>query len=416
MSASLVEGIVLGLVALAMGGWGVLVVRRHPAVAVVGFLVVLMLVPAWLVIPIGVDLAPTMLVGLGIVIGMFGLDAVKPSSFDIVLIGLVAVAAIMAVMGFVTANSLYWLALWWLVPYLVGRTLAMRGQVQTVYDVVAVLVAIVAALAIVESLSGSNFFTERLGVGSHWEKLQYRGGRVRAEGAFGHSIALGATLGMAIPLVWASRWRPWFRVVTIAVVSVAAFLTFSRIGMLTTIVALVGSFLLLRNEMPSRVRWTIAAAGLAVAAVLIPTVIRVFDDAGSEATESSGYRVFLLELVPKMAAFGQASSPATQLRSIDSEPILFGVRFGLIPLIFLLLCVAVGVIVALRRPNPALVSFIAVLPGLTSVAFITQFTAFFWFVLGIGVSVLVARGSPEPDEPPDEPGTVETQEVRQPIG
>lgn len=390
MSAVTVETLVLGLIALALGGWAVVVVRRYPAVAVVGYLAVLMLVPTWLVVPIGVDLAPVMIVGLGIVVGMFGLDAARPVTFDLILLGLAGVAALVWMFGLINQNSLYWLMLWWVLPYLVGRTLATRGQAQTVYDVVAVLVVVVAVLAIVESVMNYNVFTDRLGMGSPWAELQYRGGRVRVEGAFGHSIALGAVLGMSVPMVWASRWRPWYRVSAIGVVAVAVMLTFSRIGILTTILALAASFVLLRAQMPARVRWAVLVVGAVVAAVLVPTVMRVFDDAGTEASGSADYRVFLIGLLPKLAVFGEATSPTVLLSSIDNELVLTGVRFGLLPLALLLLCAVVGVVMAVRRPNPALVAAMVMLPGLTSVAFITQFTAFFWLAVGVGVSVLAA--------------------------
>ncbi len=388
MSAVTVETLVVGLVALALGGWAVLFVRRYPTLAVVGYVTVLMLVPTWLVVSFGVDLAPVMVVGLGIVVGMFGLDVVRPVTFDFILLGFAGISGLIWMQGLINQNSLYWLVLWWALPYLVGRTLANRGQAQTVYDVVAVLIVVVAVLAVVESVMNYNFFTARFGMGSEWAQLQYRGGRVRVEGAFGHSIALGAVLGMSVPMVWASRWRPWFRVTAIGVVAVAVMLTFSRIGILTTIMALVASFLLLRAQMPARVRWAILVVGGIIAAVLVPTVMRVFDDAGTEATESADYRVFLIGLLPKLAVFGQATSPTVLLASIDNELVLTGVRFGLLPLGLLLLSAAVGVVMMVRRPNPALIAAMVMLPGLTSVAFITQFTAFFWFAVGIGVSEL----------------------------
>lgn len=417
MSAASVQTLVFGLVALGLGGWGVLVVRRWPTSAAVGYLAVLMLVPAWLVVPLGpvVPLPVIQVVGLGVVVGMFGLDAVRPAVFDVVLLGFAAMIVLVGVFGLVSVNSLYWLLMWWVLPYLVARTLAVRGLVAVVYDTVAVLVVVVALLAVVESVTNDNFFTSHLGMGDDWARLQYRGGRVRAEGAFGHSIALGAVLGMSVPMVWASRWRPWFRVTALALAGVAAMLTFSRIGMLTTMLALAASFVLMRKQMPARVRWTVLAVGAVVAALLVPTVMRVFDDAGDEATGSADYRVFLLSLVPKLAVFGEATSPTVQLASIDNELVLTGVRFGLLPLAVLLLCAVVAVVLAVRRPNPGLIAAVVMLPGLTSVAFITQFTAFFWFAVGIGVSVLTAGQEDGSDQtsagPAEEVGEARTAKV-----
>lgn len=387
------DSLVLVCLLLGIVGWGVLVARRWPTSAVFGYLAVLMLVPAWTVVPLGpVDSRPAvMVVGLGVVVGLFGLDAVRPATFDVVLLGYAAVVVVAGVAGMVSANTLYWLLGWWVLPYLVARTLATRTSAQTVYDAVAVLIAVVAVLALVESVTNDNFFNNFFATGDPWERLQYRGGRVRAEGAFGHSIALGAVLGMSVPMVWASRWRPLVRVATLAGVSVAAMLTFSRIGMLTTIMAFAASFVLLRTQMPARVRWTVLVVGAVVAAVLVPTVMQVFDDGSAEVSDSGNYRVFLLSLVPKLALFGEATSPDVQLASIDNELLVTGIRVGLLPLGLLLVCAAAAVVLAVRRPNPGLIAAVVMLPGLTSVAFITQFTAFFWFAVGLGVSDLVAQ-------------------------
>jgi len=388
-----VSSLVLMLLMLAVGGWGVVISRRWPALAVFGYLAALMFVPAWVMLPLGQlpRMALLIVLGLGLVAGLFGLDAVRPVIFDVVLLTFVAAIIVVGIVGLVTANTMYQMIMWWTLPYLVGRTLAARTSVALVYDTVAVLIGVVALLAIFEAATNHNYFVEWFASGSHWERLQYRGGRVRVEGAFGHSIALGAVLGMSVPMVWASRWRAWFRVVVLAAIGVAAMLTYSRIGMLTTMLALAASFVLLRKAMPARVRWTILGAGGVVAAVLVPTVIRVFDDGAAEAGKSADYRVFLLSLVPKLAVFGQATSPDVSIASVDNEFVLSGIRLGLLPLVVLLVFAAVGVVVAIRRPNPGLIAMVAVLPGLTSVAFITQFTAFFWFSVGLGVSHLAAR-------------------------
>ncbi|MCL2422388.1 MAG: hypothetical protein FWD11_00590 [Micrococcales bacterium] len=416
------DSAVLVFLMLGIAGWGVLVIRRWPTTAVFGYLAVLMFLPAWLLVPLGpLGGRPVVgLVGLGVVLGMFGLDAVRPTTFDVVLVGYSAVIIVTTIVGLVDPNTLYWLLMWWVLPYLVARTLATRTSVATVCDAVTVLIAVVVVLAVVESVNNANFFNEIFATGDPWERLQYRGGRVRVEGAFGHSIALGAVLGMSVPMVWASRWRPWFRVATLAGIGVAAMLTFSRIGMLTTMLALAASFVLLRAQMPARVRWTILAVGGVVALILVPTVMQVFDDGSEEVSGSGDYRFFLLRLIPKLALFGEATSPDVQLASIDNELLLTGIRVGILPLGLLLVCGVVGVVMAIRRPNPGLIAAAVMLPGLTSVAFITQFTAFFWFAVGLGVSGLVAeqakaaagnssaesdgvepREPPEPPEPPE---------------
>jgi hypothetical protein len=389
MSASMVETLVLGLCALGVGGVAVLGFRLHPRLATLGYLAVLMFVPAWLGVSVGVDLSVISLVGLAIVVALFGLDSALPATFDLVLLGFASLSTVMTVVGILDLNSLVQVVAWWVLPYFVARTVASHGRLRNVYDTVAVLIVVVAVLAMVESATSYNIFDStlgHLGRGAQWSSLQMRGGMVRVEGAFGHSIALGGTLAMSVPLVWASRWPSWYKVVGLGAVAAASFLTFSRIGMISTFMALALCFIFLRSELARRARWVIALVGSVLVAVFVPIVLQVLSNAGGEASQSADFRFFLLKLVPSMAFFGGASSSAVQLRSIDSVIIVVGVHFGIIPLLFLLVCALAGVIALFRRPSPPLVAVAAILPGLTSVSFITQFTAFFWFVTGLGIS------------------------------
>ena len=70
---------------------------------------------------------------------------------------------------------------------------------------------IVAVLAILEFVTGTNLFITYLpnttSLFDIWGTLQPRGGVIRAEGAFGHSIALGASLGIAVSLTLGSSFR-----------------------------------------------------------------------------------------------------------------------------------------------------------------------------------------------------------------
>ena len=51
-----------------------------------------------------------------------------------------------------------------------------------------------------------------------WHELQPRAGFVRAEGAFGHSIAFGSALAMSSVFVIVTRWPIWARLACLTVI------------------------------------------------------------------------------------------------------------------------------------------------------------------------------------------------------
>jgi hypothetical protein len=164
--------------------------------------------------------------------------------------------------------------------------------------------------------------------------------------------------------------------------------------------ALLLSLVLLRDAVSTRVKVVVVgllAAGVAVAA---PYLLAVFGQAGDEASGSAAYRGDLLSLVPRMSLLGRSSAAFREadgaggfgdFGSIDNALVLIGLQLGVLPLALLLVLGALGIVRVLRRaPSPALVGVVAALPALTSVAFITQYTVFFWFMVG-----LAATGSPK---------------------
>jgi hypothetical protein len=315
--------------------------------------------------------------------------------------------------GRASVTSVLVVALQWLGAYLLGRTIANRAGYEWCLRVIAVVFTVVAVLAVVEYLSGWNPFLLVPGSGARfdtWADIQVRGGVSRSEGAFGHSIALGAALSMAVPMTLGSSFRLWARVLMVIVMVGGVVVTFSRIGLVTTALGIVLSIVSLREEMTTRLRVLLAGSVAVVGAGVLPLVTRVFSSAGDEATKSAAYRGDLLSLVDDMRALGFSSafyrSPTGEVyfgsfRSIDSALILQGLTYGWVSLLFALLLLAAGALaVVTRRASAPTIALVAQIPAFATVALITQYSTMVWFVGGLAVFAHAAR-RPSPDVVPE---------------
>jgi hypothetical protein len=361
-----------------------------------------MFIPTWAGVNVHFYISPTLAVGALVVVCLLSRGLGRLAFFDLAMALLIGMVTLALVVSVISLASYVAVVGSWLVPYLTGRLIGTHVEAQWVRTVIAVGIIGVAVLAIAEYATGRNIFIETFHSGtgfSTWGTLQIRGGRIRVEGAFGHSIALGATLAECVPIVWPSRLHAWVKLAGIGLIAFAASLTFSRIGMVSTAFAFLLSLMLLGRYVSPRIRrW---AVGLLVAAMIAaaPTVRSVFSAAGQEATASALYRGSLTSLLPSMSVFGQSAEYFKttsgaggfgSFDSIDSAVILIGLSFGPVVLGFLLVWAVVAAVGAFRRRSPELVSVVSIFPALTSVAFITQFTDFFWFVVGLAVAEWVS--------------------------
>jgi hypothetical protein len=284
----------------------------------------------------------------------------------------------------------------WFLPYVWGRIVLGRVSHDWVATCIAVCAVIASLLAIFEFATGTNIFLNIPGASSStWGGLQARGSIVRAEGAFGHSIALGGTLAMSASFILAVRWKPWLRGVALAVVGVAVVCSFSRLGIIGFALTLVIGLFLLRSYVGRAFRITMLSLLAVGAAIAVPLILDVFGEAGSEAEGSAEYRSDLIPLFDIMVVLGV--SPAREVlptgtdywggfRSIDSAYILIGLRYGLLVLALVTLLLVMLVVSVLRRATPASVALLAQIPAFGTVALITQYAVFVWFVAGLAVA------------------------------
>lgn len=409
--------------AALVGVLGTLILARFPRLALLAWLVVLCFVPVWAGPDLGGALEPQVVVTLVVLVALFPLRRSLPvrlTLVDVLVIGFVASAVLPALTGWAGVRELDVLVLRWAGAYAVGRLIGHRVRLEHVYAAVAVCFTAVAALTLVEWFGGWNPFLLVPGSGSlHdvWATIQERGGVARAEGAFGHSIALGGSLALAVPLVLVSPFRPAVRVGMVVLMGAATAVTFSRIGLGTLVLGIVLAVVFLGGGLSRRLRLTLSLTLAAGAAVAAPVVSAVFTAAGDEATGSADYRSDLLALVGRIEPFGVSPafyvSPTGRasfgsFRSIDNALLLAGLNYGWIPLLFVLAAAAVAIGAVLRRrATAATVAVVAQLPALVTVALITQYASWLWFVAGLAVAsqVLPAAGRALTTAVPDGPST-----------
>lgn len=400
-----VSTLALALGALAAAVVVVLVLRAAPRTAFVLWVVVLFFVPVWIGVTAGTFWAAISLITIVAMIACGG--SVRLSPVD----GFVAAFAILVVGQFAlraTGLSATVIALVeWVVPYVWGRLVFARLEATFVVRTIAAATTVAAALALIEFATGVNPFLLLPAQGPSfevWGTLQTRAGFVRVEGAFGHSIALGASLAMGSAFIVAAAWRSAWKVAALGMVAAATVLTFSRIGMVTLVLAVALSVIALPNISRST-RVAVATAGALAAVVVIPFLGTVFLDAGQEASGSAAYRGGLLELLPLVQLFGSAPSLegvtvggqylGYYAGSVDNALLVVALRVGWIPTFLLVLALILAMIPILRprASNPALIAVVTQIPSLFTVAFITQYGMFFWFLVGLAVSYEVERRS-----------------------
>lgn len=412
LSGALVDRMLLLAVAVGVGALGFLVLRRSPKLAVATWIVVLCFAPIWAGFGIGFNgnyyLPPASAAAFLVVAALLPIRRFRLSWMD-ALMTLVVVAALCSILvgnAGIALGAAIIVVTYFVAGYIVGRVAPLRVDPAWVHGAIAVTFTIVAVLAIIEGLTHWNPFV-LLKTGnslySIWGTIQERGGVPRAEGAFGHSIALGASLAMAVPLTLASPFRLWVRCLMVLTMVVATVYTFSRIGMISALLGVALSVLFMRDAISRRARIAITTAVVIVSAVLFPLVSAVFDDAGSEATESADYRGDLTSLFGTMNLVGVAQSAQKNsagslyfgnFRSIDSQLILTGLTNGLIVLIAVVVALAFGILLVVRgKASPATIALVAQIPAFATVALITQYSIFVWFIAGLAATTQLAPDS-----------------------
>jgi hypothetical protein len=374
------------------------VARRAPRLVVAAWAAVCFLAPIWIGVQAGIYWSA--LTGVTVV----ALAAWSTSDFTFSYVDALVVGFGLLVLGAYVVGGSTWghvliVLVGWLVPYTWGRAVLARVDPGWLYSCIAVAATVAAVLGIVEFASGFNPFvgiTMPNAAWNAWHLLQPRGGFIRAEGAFGHSIAFASALAMSSVFVLVAKWPIWARLACLSAIMIAVGMSFSRIGMITLAITLVLAVLLLGRWITRSMRVGVIVLLVVAVAVAAPLLGDVFTAAGEEAVGSAEYRSDLAILIGDMRALGITTTwtvlPTGEtyygsFQSIDSELVLTGLRFGALPLVVLVVALITCMLGLLRgRATPAAVAVAAQIPAFATVALITQYGYLAWFLAGVAVT------------------------------
>lgn len=401
--------------AAAVIGLGlVLLVRKTPRASVIAFLLVIAFVPIWIELPLGF-IRPTLASGVAGLIAI-GLLARRPPLTwglpDLLAVFLVVGATGPMVFGFLSVNTFLGVFVIWCTAFLAGRVALLVVDPGWLYAVIAVIFATVALLALIEFQTGWHALSSwgpHNGAWATWAPIQDRSGLSRAEGAFGHSIALGNSLAMAAVLTLDADLPKRLRLAFIALMVVGIGVTLSRGALVSLFVGLVLAVVCLRRSRVQQMRGGLAV-GLVVAMVVgAPLVLGVFSGAGDEAATSAEYRGDLVSLVGSIELVGRSSaiqvSPTGTVsiggfQSIDNQFLVFGLSYGWLTVGLVACLFVLGTLALLSgRGSAPTAALVAQVPALVTVALITQYAVFVWFVLGLACAADQLRRSAPAEEP-----------------
>lgn len=387
--------------------------RAQPRAAAALWFIVICFVPCWVELTVKYSFPAAVLVSMVLVLALFPTVPREFGISDWMMIAFFLSAVVPYLLGLGDRSATMVLLTYWAPAYLLGRTLALHTGVEWLYRCASVLFTVVAIGAVVEFAFSWNPFVEiRLNNGLYrtWATLQERGGVIRAEGAFGHSIALGASMALVIPLVIASRFKVRTRALMVLVMLACEVVTFSRAGMVSAALAVALMALFGREGLNPKLRGLVIVVLVAVAVAAAPLITGTYERAGTEASNSADYRFSLASLIPRMALLGKSpamyvSADGTnyigRFQSIDSAVIVLGLTYGLLPILVLCVMFLCGLYLLVSgRATAPTVAVLAQLPAFLSVALITQYQVLVWFMVGLSVCTQVSRNEDAGSIPP----------------
>lgn len=406
----------LSITAMTLGAAIFVLCLWQPRVVYAGVFLTLAFVPVYASPKMGpLNLEPTVC-GMWLIAGAVALRAVvlgRHLYFGLIDAAVMTMAFFLGltfVLGTTERADLLQILFLWLGPYLATRlVLQQEADARFLLLVITATAVLAVPWTVLEGATGWNPF-QALSVGGAdsevWGTGQTRLGADRAEGAFGHSIALSmffataliASLGLAITDSRSQRRLLWWSAA--AAIGTAMIFTVSRTGWLVTGAGVLLMALLI-TQARARLRLAAAMGGILALALVwsqlpvdAPSPLEVMTT--KETTRSSDHRIALLEAAQQPRAFelfGPADDPLTALaytadnESVDNAFLAFGSGWGLGALIglVLVLLAVVASTVRLRGSPLRLVVVAATLAnfvGLWVVAFITQQQIYIWALVG----------------------------------
>jgi len=378
---------------------------ERPGIALVTWLLSVAMVPHW----VGVSIPPHWL-GLGIsffvpiqsaiallaIIAIAGSIGFKLSGVDMYLAAILGLAFLAVLLGGANRSLWFEYVIQWGFSYLVARIVVPATGVRYAMNSVAIVFALVGGLALIEFLlrwhpyvgltEFSNSTLYRI-----WAPIQSRGGLDRSEWAFGHSIALGGSLALAIPFVISSTFGRSLKLLMMTSVAAGIAVTFSRGAIIAAALTLL---LCAMVYVAPSLRVAMAVIAGVVLARANPLISDFARGSTTEERTSALHRQNIYEhLLPTLRPFGKSYALLVNRNtSIDSAFLWIGANFGWIVVILLLIPLAV-IAVRLIRGKASMVEagLLGQLPLLLTVSLITQYESFVFFVAGFAVQLAGAR-------------------------
>lgn len=375
---------------------------RRPQQALALWLVAVCFVPDWTTVHVGpLALSPSSAVGLPFVIGLIARRLFSDDRMRNVRIAFADWALLGAGVLIIAQNNLSFLnsvlakefALVWVVSYILGRAAGPMVQRALV-----IMLSIAAAWGVIEFVFGIHVFEFwSMSSSHHWNVIQERAGVARSEATFGHAIAYGAALALAIPFtkLLSDRWA------LIAQIVLAAGVVFSlsRGPMLSLIVAFALTAVFLSSG-AYRIRMLIltAVGGVTVYAVLQFLYNGPFADEVQQSGAQRGNQfqatVERLHLITPSRGFALQGDRYSVggVEVIDSTPLRLAVNFGIVAAVLILVPVVLALIYMLTmRAGVATVALVGQIPALLVTSLITQWTVLIFFAMGMAVTEMTRR-------------------------
>ncbi len=414
--------LVLGLVAVVLALIGIGVAFVRPGLAFGGLVVLMVLLPTYASPSIGPILfipaaaASWVLAGALMWRNMVTEGVLfRPNYVDYAVgafVGLMAVSVSFSAQ--VAPTDLVHFMFMWAGPYLGARLLLSKVEspVKVVAISFAAMTAVLAPIAVAESLGGSNpFFNLNFNSGEFelWASQIDRFGSVRAVTSFGHPIAFSMflaasallSIAMGISSAEAKARYTWYALAVVAIGTMA--LALSRTGWVMLAVGVVALALItVRGTIRTRLITLLALVigVVLVTSVVMPEELQVLPGLGGaqEANyQTSGlYREALLERALEPGVLGLWGNEIDQVTpnvqygtATDNAYIILADTWGLIPTFALFgvgiaLLVVVGASYGLPGEPIAILPIVAFtcLVAIFFVAFITQQQVMIWLAVG----------------------------------
>lgn len=372
----------------------------RPRFALVVWLFSMVMVPSW----VGISALPVQsAVALLVILAIGGSLGIKLDWYDCYF-SLFLILAFLTVFlggdGPIGRTLLIEFIVKWALPYLVARVVLPASGLRFGTDAVAVAFTGLGMFAICEFVLGFHPYTKFMtGAPGYetWGSIQIRDGLERSEWAFGHSIALGGSLALAVPFVLASSFDRRFKAMMIVFVFGGVACTLSRGALIAaglTLLLCALAYLSMRG-----LRFAMLTVGFAatVLAVVGPDQLMQFAfGTTAETQESATYRERLYEtLMPALVPFGNSDyTPVSTGASIDSAFLYVGMHFGWVILFMLVLPLLVVVVRILRgRASNIEAGLLGQVPLLATVSLITQYQSLLFFVVGFAVQAAAMKNA-----------------------